>query len=171
METFSVLLALCAGNSPVTSEFPAQRPVTGSFDVFFDLCLNKRLRKQSWGWWFETPLRSLWRHCNDSPPHFRPTWGVFLKDLITDLDGPTHRPHLIRGKSTISKLVVKSSDEMEVWQHPDWGTISFNISCGNPFIELYHNGIVFMRIWFKKCGMIMKLTLHVIDSSDSAVPI
>ena len=43
METFSMLLAICAGNSPVTGEFPAQRPVTQSFDVFFDLCLNKRL--------------------------------------------------------------------------------------------------------------------------------
>ena len=43
---------------------PAQRPVTRSFDVFFDLLLNKRLSKQSWGCWFETPLRSLWRHCN-----------------------------------------------------------------------------------------------------------
>ena len=41
-----------------------QRPVTRSFDVFFDLRLNKRLSKQSWGWWFETPSRSLWRHCN-----------------------------------------------------------------------------------------------------------
>ena len=64
METFSALLALCAGNSPVTGEYPAQRPVTRSFDIFFDLCLNKRLSKQSWGWWFETPSRSLWRHCN-----------------------------------------------------------------------------------------------------------
>ena len=42
METFSALLALCEGNSPVTSEFPWQRPVTQSFDVFFDLHLNKR---------------------------------------------------------------------------------------------------------------------------------
>ena len=41
METFSTLLALCAGNSPVTSEFPSQRPVTRSLDVFFDLRLNK----------------------------------------------------------------------------------------------------------------------------------
>ena len=40
MEKFSVLLALCAGNSPVTGEFPAQRPVARSFDVFFDLRLN-----------------------------------------------------------------------------------------------------------------------------------
>ena len=50
METFSVLLAICAGNSPVTGEFPSQRPVTQSFDVFFDLRLNELLRKQSWGW-------------------------------------------------------------------------------------------------------------------------
>ena len=65
MDTLSALLAICAGNSPVPGEFPAQRPVTRSFDVFFDLRLNKRLRKQSWGWWFETPSRPLWRHCNE----------------------------------------------------------------------------------------------------------
>ena len=47
METFSALLAICAGNSPVPGEFPAQRPVTQSFDVFFDLRPNKRLSKQS----------------------------------------------------------------------------------------------------------------------------
>ena len=41
METFSALLAICAGNSPITGEFPAQRPVTRSLDVFFDLSLNK----------------------------------------------------------------------------------------------------------------------------------
>ena len=64
METFSALLALCAGNSPVTGEIPSQRPVTRSFDVFFDLRLNKRLSQQPWGWWFETPWRSLWRHYN-----------------------------------------------------------------------------------------------------------
>ena len=64
MEPFSVLLALCAGNSPATGEFPAQRPVTRSFDVFFDLRLNERLSKQSWGWWFETPSHTLWRHCD-----------------------------------------------------------------------------------------------------------
>ena len=65
MEIFSALLAFCAGNSPVTGEFPAQRPVARSFDVFFDLRLNKRLSKQWWGWWFETILCSLWRHCNE----------------------------------------------------------------------------------------------------------
>ena len=64
METFSVLLALCVGNSPVPGEFPTQRPVTRSFDVFFDLHTNKGLSKQWWGWWLETPLCPLWRHCN-----------------------------------------------------------------------------------------------------------
>ena len=66
VETFSALLALCAGNSPVFGEFPAQRPVTRSFDVFFDLHLNERLSKQSWGWWFEMLSCSLWRHYNDT---------------------------------------------------------------------------------------------------------
>ena len=42
METFSTLLAICAGKSPVPGEFPAQRPVTRNFDVFFDLRLNKK---------------------------------------------------------------------------------------------------------------------------------
>ena len=51
MKTFSALLAICAGNSPVPGEIPAQRLVTESFDVFFDLRMNKRLSKQSWGWW------------------------------------------------------------------------------------------------------------------------
>ena len=107
------LLVLCAGNSSVTGQFPSQRPVTRSFDVFFDLRLKKRLsehnrdtetkRSSYWqpsghllhpwlsfwqpptqpvtrrlwiwrpfgfsgGWWFETPLPSLWRHCNEIIP-------------------------------------------------------------------------------------------------------
>ena len=51
--------------SPGTGEFPAQGPVTRSFDVFFDLRLNKRSSKQLWGWWFETPSRPLLRQRND----------------------------------------------------------------------------------------------------------
>ena len=65
-ETFSALLTLCAGNSPGTGEFPAQRPVTRSFDVSFDLRLSKRLSKQSWGWWSEGPSSPLWRPCYES---------------------------------------------------------------------------------------------------------
>ena len=65
METFSALLAFLMGNSPVTGEFPTQRPVTWSFDVFFDLRLNQSLSKQWRRRWFETSSRSLWHHCDD----------------------------------------------------------------------------------------------------------
>ena len=51
-----------------TGEFPSQRPYTRKFDNFFDLRLNKWLRKQSRRRWFETQLRSLWRHCNAEGP-------------------------------------------------------------------------------------------------------
>ena len=61
MEMLSALLVICAGNSSV---FPAQRSVTRSFDVLFDLRQIKRLGKQWWGRGFETPSRWLWRHCN-----------------------------------------------------------------------------------------------------------
>ena len=67
---FSAFLSICAGNSPVTGEFPAQRPVTRSFDgFFFNLSMNKRLSKQWWCWWLESPSRLLWRHCNTSAQH------------------------------------------------------------------------------------------------------
>ena len=63
---FSALLAVCAGNSSVTGEFTAQRPVTWRVDIFFDLHLSKRLSKQSGVWWFDTPSQQLWRHYNVS---------------------------------------------------------------------------------------------------------
>ena len=74
-------MALCAGNSPLTGEFPSQRPMTRGFDVFCHLCLNKRLSKQAWGWGFETPSRPLSRHCNG----LEITYGVWDCKL-----GPGH---------------------------------------------------------------------------------
>ena len=64
METFSALLALCVGNSSVTDEFPSQKEVMRSFDVCFDLRLNKGFGKRSRRRWLETPSRSLRRHFN-----------------------------------------------------------------------------------------------------------
>ena len=61
---FRVTGPLC-GEFTGPGEFPTQRLVTWSFDVFFDLRLNKWLSKQSWGWWFETLSWSWWRHCNE----------------------------------------------------------------------------------------------------------
>ena len=76
---FRVTGPLC-GEFTGPGEFPAQWPVTRSFDVFFDLRLNKRLSKQSWGWWFETPPWSLWRQCNASYRLVNrgPGWGPCL---------------------------------------------------------------------------------------------
>ena len=62
-KTFSALLALCVGNSPITGEFPSKRPVTRSFDVFFGLRLNKQWSKQSCCRWCEMPSYPLWRYC------------------------------------------------------------------------------------------------------------
>ena len=63
---FRVTGPLC-GEFTSPGEFPAQRPVTQGFDVFFDVRLNKRLSKQSWDWWFEAQSRPLLRQCNDIP--------------------------------------------------------------------------------------------------------
>ena len=57
---FRVTGPMC-GEFTGPGDFPAQRPATRSFDVFFDLRLYKRLSKQRWGWWFETTSWSLWR--------------------------------------------------------------------------------------------------------------
>ena len=87
METFSALLAVCAGNTPVTGEFSIQRPVTRIFHIFFDLRLNKRLSKQSGGRWFETLSRPLWRHfnaCHNCCTHFgfySPNFDVFRNKI------------------------------------------------------------------------------------------
>ena len=82
METFSALLAICVGNSSVPGEFPTQKPVTRSFHVFFHLCLNKPLSKQSWGWWLET---LLWCHCNVLEVHH----------LHQDIRGPSGVTHIV----------------------------------------------------------------------------
>ena len=83
----------CAGNSPVTGESPAQRPVTRSFGVFVDLHLNKWLSKQSWERWFETPSCSLWRHCKYRVklPSLFVNDCRFGSDSSFNLIGPTNR--------------------------------------------------------------------------------
>ena len=65
--------------SPVNS--PHKWPVTRSFDVFFDLRLNKRFSKQSWGWWFETLSHPLWCHSNGYMGHWF-IWNYWMRLLI-----------------------------------------------------------------------------------------
>ena len=107
--TISALLAICVGNSPVPGEFPAQRPVTRSFDVFFDLRLNKRLSKQSWVWWFETPSRPIWRHRNGA---------LFCLGFIT-------RSPLYQHNWT--PIPAWISNRMDKWFHP-----TFPNGCNYP---------------------------------------
>ena len=118
METFSALLAICAGNSPVPGEFPTQRPVTQSFDVYFDLRPNKRLSKQSLGWWFETLSPPLWRHRNVYPTlnksylilqyiWNRKTWTTLFQIWRLHSTKPLHLPIL---EYCQWHIVNKSSD-------------------------------------------------------------
>ena len=88
MEIFRVTGPLC-GEFTGPGEFPAQRPVTRSFDVFFDRRLNRRLSKQPWGWWFETPSWSLWRHRNVTTVHRR---SVMVYKLNLQRPGVIYRP-------------------------------------------------------------------------------
>ena len=86
MKTFFALLAICAGNLPVSGEFPSQRPLARSF-VIFDLCLNKRSSKLSRRRRSETTSHSLRRHCNK--------WVVFASWLLIgelNWNQPVSRP-------------------------------------------------------------------------------
>ena len=105
----SAILALWPGNLPVTGEFPAQRPVARSFHMFFYLRLNKRLSKQSWGWWFETPSLSLWRHRSgtDQESSLWIPWHsyyntfcicIVIKSLLKLSQHDLFRKKLIKGK-------------------------------------------------------------------------
>ena len=95
------------GNSPVAGEFPSQTPVTWSFYVFFGLRLNKRLRKQSRRWWFETP--SLWRHCNGGDGKHGGQMGMDI--------GGAHVDGLVQERRNSSALAME-----------------LHISCTNPSI-------------------------------------
>ena len=67
---------------PLCGEFPTKRPVTRSFDVFFDLRLIKRLSKPR-GWWFETLSRPLWRHCHGYWITFQETLSFLQVSFLT----------------------------------------------------------------------------------------
>ena len=135
METFSALLAICAGNSPVPGEFPAQRPVTRSFDVFFDLRLNKRLRKPSCGWWFDTLSRPLWRHRNDvfkyinNPVSYRCS---FISDMSVIV-------YQIRGTSTICSTVCSGYQERK---HQRSASLAFSFHTGKGQVVRCFHGMI-----------------------------
>ena len=137
METFSALLAIYAGNLPVSGEFPAQRPVTRSFDIFFDLRRDKRLSKQSWGWWFETLSCPLWRHCNG--------WRRFVQSYVLSWFDIYRFTNILQGYFTGTFATILSS-QMAVNQ--PW-RMWVNIYYHSTEIDVInkHNETVFHILW------------------------
>ena len=68
MEVFSALLVICAGKFTGSRWISRTKASDVELWCFFDLRPNKRLSKQSWSWWFETPSCPFWRHSNGKPP-------------------------------------------------------------------------------------------------------
>ena len=88
METFSALLAMCAGNSPVPVNSQHKGQWRGALMSSLIRALHKRLSKQSWGWWFETQSLPLWRHCNVRHCGVKAIWpGLHYRRFIHT---PTH---------------------------------------------------------------------------------
>ena len=117
METFSALLALCAGNSPVSVNSPHKGQWRGALTFFFDLRLIKRLSKHSRGWWFETLSRPLWRHCNeqrgvkitDCKEHFDKTFLILV--IIVPAGGLA-----LLGARTIAGTVINNLGlHLHIW--------------------------------------------------------
>ena len=131
MATFSALLALCEGNSPVPGEFPKHRPETRSFDTFFDLHLNKYLSKQSRHRWFETPTCSLRRYCN----------GVnTFRKAIAEIKGNVNFFHVrehrdFRWLITIWRL--SNSGQVLQWRHNEHDGVSNHQPHGCLLNRLY----------------------------------
>ena len=126
---------LLCGEFTGPGEFPTQRPVTRSFDVFFDLRLKKRLSKQPWGWWFETPSWSLWRQCNEGnrPRHFSHD-GYNRVAPIFDLPPCRSRPgafdknaspnDALYGVDTVRALEIRGEEGKFIW-HRVWYILMF----------------------------------------------
>ena len=106
---FRVTGPLC-GEFTGPGEFPTQRPVTRSFDVFFDRRLNKRLSKQPRGWWLETLSCSLWRQSNDIGRSY--TWmGMHNTLKITRISYTLGREYRVM-RNRYSRLLFTSEDRL-----------------------------------------------------------
>ena len=108
-----------------TGEFPSQRPVTRSFDVFFDLRLNKRLSKQSRRRWFETQLRPLWRHYNVNSTPCSQALAIGLK--MRNISRPWPNLSSSEGSQDTSACQISGH-----YCH------AFSIKYGNHSFEMFH---------------------------------
>ena len=94
--SFRVSGPLCR-DSPLTGEFPSQRPVKRSFDIFFDPSLNIRLSKQSGSCWFETSSHRLWCHCNV----YGTLMAIFVRAIINTVILVLHQSYAVIGNLVI----------------------------------------------------------------------
>ena len=122
---FRVTGHLC-GNSPFTGEFPAQRPVTRNFDVFCDLCLNKRLSKQWWGWW-------LRRHRAHYDVIVMRTEGLKIHS-ISSLSA--HNPNPL--KNVIGSIIKNNSQIRSQFSscHGSWAVVAWGQLCPSCVIKI-----------------------------------
>ena len=144
METFSALLTLCVENSPVTGEFPSQRPVTQNL-TFSLICawIYTRLSKQSWGWWlrcyrahYDVNVMNGWEE-HESEPRFN------IKTVFSRYGIP-----MLKIRRSQNRLIVNMGDpytdktslywdapkNLNSQQTPHWGANYYN---GNIFISQF----------------------------------
>ena len=183
MKAFSALLAPCAGKSQITGDFPAQRPVMRSFDVFFHLRLNKQTSKQSRRRWFEALARSLWRHCNEdvyacvyvdvAMPLLRLAFsGYSLIYFIVSLDTfwtKSREAGIMRFINTFATLMVPVRTEFKTLMgNVRFRSLILQFPCHNLFWKndqwfCFHTDYLFVKIAVKWPPLLIPFKLHLIN--------
>ena len=146
---FRVTGPLC-GEFTGSGEFPTQRPVTRSFEVFFDLRLNKRLSKQPWGWWFEMPSWSLWRQCNGFCNSAFTI--IFIGGNYFSIDNKTRRLIILTNIACYLKF------DILIWTKTSW-TCSFTLNNRNyTWLNTYQFSYLKFRLlakWYCKSKIVI----------------
>ena len=140
-------------------EFPAQRPVTWSFGVFFYLRLSKRSSKHLWCWWSETSSRPLWRHCNANisrtPKNqvtemHRSMCGKISWEFI-DFTVPTHERHCVSNHQQIDCFWQFVPANKQNIKAPYWWSFVGGIIHGkNPLMDFPYEGAVMIVHYFSR---------------------
>ena len=151
---FFALLAFCAGKSPVTDEFSGQRLVVRTFDVFFNLRLNKRLAKQSWGWWSETPSMALIRTSFKWPHRFENN-DTFYR---------VHWQSLFINQEMFTKCMMRDTRPSKMEIKNTWYKCLWNLDISKACVYFYCNHVRLI-LWRK--GSITKTNKRMLKSTDA----
>ena len=190
MATFPALLALCERNSPITSEFLSQRPVTWSFDVLFDLLLKKRLNKQSRCRWFETPSRSLWRHCYVFGRVYLPMPELRVAVTSKKMKGCqarfTSNGHLLECIILLLPFSLRSNNKPDSkwlpnpyessliarFVGPTWGPSGADRTQVGPMLApwTFRSGLSYLILWNRIAFLSVRIKYHMIDEVNAIKP-